>query len=100
VLIRSIAIASALALTLGLAATSNAAEKPQTGTSGAKTKTTPKQVLGAPKRPPRTGVGGIGGGSTRLNGTHLTGIALIEAGGLGSGAIEGVVLPDGGVAGR
>jgi hypothetical protein len=99
-LIRSIAIAATAAFTLGLAATSNAADKPQKGTSGAKTKETAKQVIGAPKRPARTGIGGTGGGSTRLNGTRLTGFALSEAGGLGSAAIESVMLPGGGTADR
>jgi hypothetical protein len=97
-LIRSIVVASALAL--GLAATSNAAEKPKAGTSGAKAKTTAKAITGTPKQPAGTGFAGVGGGSMRLNGTHLAGVALTEARGLGSAAVESVVLPGGGTAGR
>ena len=96
-LIRSITIASALALALGLAATSNAAE-PQTGTSGAKTKTPAKQVTGTPKG--KTGPYTCPTWRCGFNGIRLTGVALGEASGLGSAAVESVVLPGGGTAGR
>jgi hypothetical protein len=102
VLIRTIAIASAAAFAIGPATTSNAQEGPRKGTSGASTKATDgaaKKTIGAPK-PGRTPRGGFGSSGIYLNGTHLTGVALGETGGLGSAAMESVVLPDSGTAGR